>query len=76
MKRRLKHIISNDVNTRISYTGHKLNNRFQLKEKTAQIHESDLVSYVKCPDHLCNQDYLGKAGRRTTEPIAYRNGKD
>ena len=49
---------------------------FQLKEKTAQIHESDLVSYVKCPDHLCNQDYLGKAGRRTTEPTAYRNGKD
>ena len=60
----IKRIVPNDVNTRITYTGHKLNTRFQMKDKTAQIHKHDLVYYVKCPDQSCNQDYLGETGRR------------
>ena len=35
MNRCIKRIVPNDVNTQITYTGHKLNTRFQIKDKTA-----------------------------------------
>ena len=76
MNRCIKHIAHNNVNTRITYTGHKLNTRFQIKDKTAQIHKHDLVYYVKCPDQSCNQDYLGETGRRIIERTADHSGKD
>ena len=76
MNRCIKRIVPNDVNTRITYTGHKLNTRFQIKDKTAQIHKHDLVYYVKCPDQSCNQDYLGETGRRIIERTADHSGKD
>ena len=70
MIRCIKRIAPRYVNTRIIYTGHKLNTRFQIKDKTTQIHKHDLVYYVKCPDQSCNQDYLGETGRRIIERIA------
>ena len=70
MNRCIKRIVPNDINTRITYTGHKLNTRFQIKDKTAQIHKEDLVYYVKCPDQSCNQDYLGETARRIIERTA------
>ena len=76
MNRCIKRIVPNDVNTRITYNGHKLNNRFQIKDKTAQIHKYDLVYYIKCPDQSCNQDYLGETGRRIIERTADHSGKD
>ena len=76
MNRCIKHIAHNNVNTRITYTGHKLNTRFQMKDKTAQIHKHDLVYYVKCPDQSCNQDYLGETGRIIIERTADHSGKD
>ena len=60
MNRCIERIVPNHVNTRITYTGHKLNTRSQTEGKTAQIHKHDLVYYVKCPDQSCNQDYLGE----------------
>ena len=76
MNRCIKRIVPNDINTRITYNGHKLNNRFQIKDKTAQIHKYDLVYYIKCPDQSCNQDYLGETGRRIIERTADHSGKD
>ena len=76
MNRCIKRIVPNDVNTQIRYTGHKLNKRFQIKDKTAQIHKYDLVYYVKCPDQSCNQDYLGETGCRIIERAADHSGKD
>ena len=38
MNRCIKHIAPNNVNTRITYNGHKLNTSFQMKDKTAQNH--------------------------------------
>ena len=76
MNRCIKHVLPNDVNTRITYTGHKLNTRFQIKDKTAQIHTHDLVYSVKCPDQSCNQDYLGEPGRRIIERTADHSGND
>ena len=71
-----KRIVSNDVNTRITHTGHKLNARFQIKDKTAQIHKHCIVYYVKCPDLSCNQDYLGETGCRIIGRTADHSGKD
>ena len=70
MIRCIKRIVPKYVNTRITYTGHKLNTMFQIQDKTTQIHKHDLVYYVKCPDQSCNQDYLGETGRRIIERIA------
>ena len=76
MNRCIKRIVPDDVNTRITQTGHTLNTRFQIKYKTAQIHKLDLVYYVKCPDQSCNQDYLGETGCRIIERAADHSGKD
>ena len=75
MIRCIKRIAPRYVNTRIIYTGHKLNTRFQIKDKTTQIHKHDLVYYVKCPDQSFNQDYLGETGRRIIERIAHHSVK-
>ena len=60
MNRCIKRIVPNYVNTRITYTGHKLNTRFQIKDKSALIHKQDVIYNVKRPDQPCNQDYLGE----------------
>ena len=74
LNRSIKCIVSNDVNTWVSYTRHKLNTRFQRKDKTTQIHEHYLW-YVKCPDQSYNQDYLGETGLGIIERTPDRNGK-
>ena len=76
MNRCIKRIVPNDVKTRITYTGHKLNTRFQIKHKTVQIHKHDLVYFVKCPDQSCNQDYLGETDHRIIERTADHSDKD
>ena len=74
MNRCIKRIVTNDVNTQITYTDHKLSTRFQIKGKNAQIHKHDLV-YLKYPNQSCNQDYLHETGRRIIERVADHSGK-
>ena len=76
MNRCIKHIVPNDVNTQITYTGHKLNTRFQMKDRISQIHKHDLVYYVKRPDQSCNQDYLDETSHRIIERAADHSDKD
>ena len=76
MNRRIKRIVPNDVNTWITYTGHKLNTRFQIKDKTTQIHKHHLVYYVKCQNQSCNHDNLGETGHRTIDRRADHSGKN
>ena len=70
MNRCVKRIVPNDVNTRMTYTGHKQSTRFQIKGKTAQIHKYNSVYYVKCPD--C----LDETGHRIIERAADHSDKD
>ena len=56
MNRCIKSIVPNNVYARITCTGHKLNTRFQMNNKTAQIHKHVLVYYVKCTNSSFNQD--------------------
>ena len=76
MKRWIKRIVPNEVNMWIRYTGYNLNTKFQLKDKTAQIHKHDLVYYVKCPDQSCNQNYLGETGGRIIGSTADHSDKE
>ena len=76
INRCINRIAPNHFNTQISYSGHKLNTRFHMKDKTAQIHQHDLVYCVKCPDQSCNQDYLGQTGRRIIDRADDHSGKD
>ena len=63
MNRCIKRIAPNDVNTQIICTGHKLNTRFQVKDKTTQIHKHDLIYYAKRLKQSYNQDYLNETSR-------------
>ena len=63
MIRCIKRIVPKYVNTRITYTGHKLNTMFQIKDKTTQIHKHDLIYYAKRLNQSYNQDYLNETSR-------------
>ena len=73
--RYIKRILPNDVNTQITYTGHRLKTIFQVKAKAAQIHKHDLVYCVKLPDQSSNQDYLGKTGLKIIDRTVDHNSK-
>ena len=69
MNNSLKRILPDNVITRVTYTGQKLGKKFQNKDKTDQ-HKHDLICYCKCPEPLCNEDYLGETGRKFIERSA------
>ena len=68
--------LPSNVNTRITYTGQKLNSRFQIKDKINKKHKHDLVYYTKCSEEFCMEDYLGESGRSIIERVADHAGKD
>ena len=72
----IKRILPNNVKTGITYTGRKLDTKFQIKDLTKNQHQYDLICYSKCPEPNCDKDYLGKTGRRITERAAGRCGKN
>ena len=72
----LKRNLPNNVNTRVTYTGQKLNTKFQIKDKTDPKHVHDLIYYAKCPEEFCNDDYLGETDRRIFERTIDHNGRD
>ena len=76
MNNNMQQILPNNVKTRITYTGRKLGTKFQIKDRTKNQHEHDLIYYSKCPKPNCDKDYLGETGRRIIERAADHSGKD
>ena len=76
MNNRLKHILPDNVKTRVTYTGQKLSTKLQIKDKAKDQHNHDLVYYSKCPEPTSTEDYLGETGRRIIERSADHCGKD
>ena len=72
----LKNVLPSNVKTRITYTGQKLNSRFQIKHKINEKHKHDLIYNTKCPEASCTEKYLGETGRRIIEQDADHAGKD
>ena len=50
MNNNMQRILLNNVKTRITYTDRKLGSKFQIKDRTKNQHEHDLVNYSKCPE--------------------------
>ena len=76
LNKTLKNVLPSNVKTRITYTGQKLNSRFQIKDKINEKHKHDLIYYTKCPEKFCTEDYLGETGRKIIERVADHAGKD
>ena len=70
MSNSLKGFLPDNVKTRVAYTGQKFGTKFQIKDKTKDQHKNDIVYYSKCLEPTCNDDYLGKTGRRIIEKSA------
>ena len=70
MNNNIQRILSNNAKTRITYTGRKLGTKFQIKDLTKNQHKHDLIYYSKCPELICDKDYLGETGRIIIERAA------
>ena len=73
-KTTLHRSLPNNIETKVVYTGTKLDSNFQIKDKTKFDHKHDLIYYVKCLEF--QEDYIGEIGRRLHEQIFDHSGKD
>ena len=76
LNRTLKVVLPNNVKTRITSTGQKLNGRFQIIDKINEMHKHDLIYYTKCPEPSCIEGYVGNIGCRIIERVPDHDGKD
>ena len=76
MRKRLKTILPNNFNTCIAFKGKKLNSCFKTKDTVNLEQRHDLVYHGKCPANNCNDNYVGKKGRRISEGIMGHYGSD
>ena len=56
----LKHVLPNNAKIRFTYAGQKLDTKFHNKDKIEDQLKHDLVYYSKCPEPICNENYLDK----------------
>ena len=61
---------------KIIYSGNKLRNCFQIKDKNEKKHEHNLVYEVTCPNETCSATYIGETARRLTERVKDHAGRD
>ena len=76
LNKTLRNVLPSNVKTRISYTGQKLNSRFQIKDEINEKQKHDLIYYTKCPKASCTEGYLGETVRRIIEQVTDHAGKD
>ena len=76
MKKQLKKILPDDINTMISYKSTKLSTKFPVKDKTDFQHKNNLVYHSKCPSQRYRENYIGETNRRIVERIQDHNNRD
>ena len=76
LNKTLKNVLSSNVKTRITYTGQKLDSRFQIKDKRNEKPKHDFIYYTKLAEASCTEEYLGETGRRVIERVPDHAGKD
>ena len=69
LNKTLKNVLPRNVKTCITYTGEKVNGRFQIKDKINEKHKHGLIYYTKCPQASCTEEYLGETGSKITEQV-------
>ena len=76
MRKQLNVVLARNVKIRTCYTGKRLSSCFKTKDRKKYDHEHDLVYQVKCPEGLCNDDYICESGRRVIEQVKDHNGRN
>ena len=76
LNKTLKNVLSSNVKTRITYTGQKLDSRFQIKDKRNEKPKHDFIYYTKLTEASCTEEYFGETGRRVIERVPDHAGKD
>ena len=76
MKRALKTIIGDKVDTKVVYTSTKLSTKFNIKDKTLKEHENNVVYKIECPEENCYKTYIGETRRRVVERMKDHSGRD
>ena len=76
MKKRLKTLLPDNVETDVAFQGNQLSSCFNIKDKTKFPHKHDLVYHAKCAEESCNDDYVGETARRISERVLDHSGRD
>ena len=78
LRNTLKSVIPANNTYKIIYTGPKLASKFNIKDKISKEHKHDLIYKAQCPigDLNCDDSYIGGIGRRVSERIIDRSGRD
>ena len=76
MTKEINRSLPSNVNTRVTYKGTKLSQKFKVKDKTEFKHSHNLVYEVTCPDPECQAKYIGETARRINERVKDHSGRD
>ena len=76
MKKQLKQLIPNNIDTNIINTRTKSNTHFNAKDGIVKQHKHDVVYKYVCPDINCDATYIGECGRRVGKRTIDHSGRD
>ena len=76
MKKALKSKLPENIVTKSAYSAMRLKDKLNIKTKTVKKQQYDITYYVECPEENCNENYVGKTGRRLSERVIDHNGRD
>ena len=76
LKKGMKKMLLNNVKPLIAFVGRKVGTSFQIKDKTEMKHNRGTAYYNECPEEQCNENLIGKTGRRISERIIDHAGRD
>ena len=76
VKKALKSKLPEKIVTKSAYSAMRLKDKLNIKTKTVKKQQYDITYYVECPEEICNENYVGKTGRRLSERVIDHNGRD
>ena len=73
----MHHTLTENVQTRMCYTGTKLGTEFNnIKDPVKKLHQHDVGYYAVCPEPGCIEDNTGETDRRLNERVIDHSGRD
>ena len=73
MKRHIRKILPENIQTIVTCQSKKLSTNSHVKDKTKFYHQSNLVQYGKSPNQTCTLDGIGEYDHRINDKITDRN---
>ena len=75
-KKGMKKMLLNNAKPPKAFAGRKVGTSFQIKDKTKMKHNHGIAYYNECPEEQCNENLIGKTGRRISERIIDHAGRE